>query len=158
MSDNLKLKKNGGTGTVAGNVLRFLAKAGTIVAPTIIDLAADAVGLGDLINLGDAIRADKGITGDTEAVLIQELAKDISAEIQITKRWEADMKSKHWLPNNIRPLVVANFTLLIDIVVISSMWGKPLGEAYLPLLMTMGTTVIGGYFVLREYGKKKGEN
>ncbi len=33
--------------------------------------------------------------------------------------------------------------------------GRPLGEAYLPLVMTMGVTVIGGYFTLREYGKTK---
>jgi hypothetical protein len=59
------------------------------------------------------------------------------------------------LPRNIRPLAVANFTLLIDIVILSSMWGKPLGEAYLPLLLTMGMTVIGGYFTLREFGKNK---
>ena len=35
------------------------------------------------------------------------------------------------------------------------MWGKPLAESYLPILMTLGVTATGGYFTLREYGKKK---
>ena len=64
------------------------------------------------------------------------------------------MQSDSWLSKNIRPLVVANFTILIDFVILASQFGRPLGEAYLPILMTMGVTAIGGYFTLREYGKK----
>tara|TARA_R110000772_G_scaffold51587_2_gene118329 strand:- start:304 stop:804 length:501 start_codon:yes stop_codon:yes gene_type:complete len=153
--ENPKLKKNGGEGTFVGNALRVLAEAGKIVAPTIIDLAANAVGLGDLINVREAIKGDPGITGETEAVLLREIDKDISLEQEITKRWESDNKSELWLPRMIRPMVVANFTILIDIVVVGSMWGKSLAEAFIPLLITMGTTVIGGYFALREYGKTK---
>ena len=52
-------------------------------------------------------------------------------------------------------IVVLNFTVLIDIVIISSMTGKELPDQYLPILMTMGITAIGGYFTLREYGKNK---
>ena len=80
---------------------------------------------------------------------------EIEMEKQITSRWEYDMKYGSELARNIRPLVVLNFTLLIDFLLISSQYGRPLGEAYLPLLMTMGITVIGGYFTLREYGKTK---
>jgi hypothetical protein len=93
---------------------------------------------------------------EQKEIIIEGINKDIEQERELTKRWESDNKSQDWLPRNIRPLVVANFTLLIDIVILSSMWGKPLGEAYLPILMTMGVTVIGGYFTLREYGKKNG--
>ena len=67
------------------------------------------------------------------------------------------MKFGSILTRNVRPLVVANFTLLIDFLLISSQYGRPLGEAYLPLVMTLGITVIGGYFTLREYGKTKSE-
>jgi len=95
-------------------------------------------------------------------LLLKELEKDIvveqeisKREIEISKRWEYDMKFGSKLTRNIRPLVVANFTILIDIVIITSQWGMPLGEAYLPLLTTMGITAIGGYFTLREYGKTK---
>ena len=88
-------------------------------------------------------------------MLVAEMQKDVEHERELTKRWESDNKSQDWLPRNIRPLAVLNFTLLIDIVILSSMWGKKLGEAYLPLLLTMGMTVIGGYFTLREFGKAK---
>ena len=83
------------------------------------------------------------------------MKKDVDLERELTQKWLSDNKSQDWWPRNIRPLVVANFTILIDIVIIGSMWGKPLGEAYLPILMTMGVTAIGGYFTLREYGKSK---
>lgn len=76
-------------------------------------------------------------------------------EENITSRWDIDSKSESWLSKNIRPLVVANFTLLIDFVLIASQFGRPIAEAYLPILMTMGVTAIGGYFTLREYGKSK---
>jgi len=88
--------------------------------------------------------------------LLRELDKDISAEKQITKRWESDNKQGHWLPRLIRPLTLANFVILVDIVVLSSIWGKSIDEAFIPLVLTMGVTVIGGYFTVREIGKSKG--
>ena len=93
---------------------------------------------------------------DDKDILLRELDKDISAEKQITKRWLSDNKGDHWLPKLIRPLTLANFVILIDIVVISSIWGQSIDEAFLPLLITMGVTVVGGYFTVREIGKSKG--
>jgi hypothetical protein len=151
MKDNPKLKKNGGDGTFFGNLLRGVVKTGKSVGLPLLDA----------ITSGSASEIFKAISGDTELsvedkeMLIQEMQKDVEHERELTKRWESDNKSQDWLPRNIRPLVVANFTILIDIVIITSQWGRPLGEAYLPLLMTMGVTAIGGYFTLREFGKTK---
>jgi len=152
---NPNLIKNGGSGTFVGNALRWIVSNGAVIAPDILNVAGNITGINSLNKLGDMIKGDDSITGESEAILLRELDKDISAEKQITKRWELDSKSQHWLPTLIRPLTLANFVILIDIVVLSSMWGKPLGEAYLPLIMTMGVTVVGGYFTLREYGKSK---
>ena len=151
MNDNPKLKKNGGEGTFFGNLLRGVVKTGkTVGAPLL-----DAITGGNISNIVKAISGDASLTPEDKDMLIAEMQKDVQLAQELTKRWESDNKSQDWLPRNIRPLAVANFTILIDIVIITSQWGKPLGEAYLPLLMTMGVTAIGGYFTLREYGKKK---
>jgi len=151
MNDNPKLIKNGGKGTLFGNLLRGILKTGKKIGLPLLD----AVTSGSASDIFKAISGDNVLSKEDKDMLVVEMQKDIEYEIELTKRWESDNKSQDWLPRNIRPLAVLNFTLLIDIVILSSMWGKPLGEAYLPLLMTMGITVIGGYFTLREYGKTK---
>jgi len=144
-------KKNDGKGTFFGNLLRGVVKTGKSVGLPLLD-AISGGKVGDIIG---AITGDTALTQEDKEMLIAEMNKDVEIERELTKRWEADSKSQDWLPRNIRPLVVANFTLLIDAVVISSMAGRPLGEAFLPILMTMGVTAIGGYFTLREFGKSK---
>ena len=150
MSNNPKARKNGGEGTFLGNALRTLKD----VSPALLEVVGTFVpGIGGLSSITSAILGDKDTPQETKDILLAEVQKDIAVEIEITKRWESDNKSKDWLPRNIRPLVVANFTVLIDIVIMHAMWGRPLGEVYSPILMTMGLTAIGGYFTLREYGK-----
>ena len=150
-NDNPKLKNNGGEGTFFGNLLRGVVKTGKTIGIPLLD----AISGGKVSDIFSAITGDKELTPQDKEMLIAEMQKDVEHERELTKRWESDNQSKDWLPRNIRPLVVANFTFLIDIVIIHAMWGIPLGEAYLPLLMTMGVTAIGGYFTLREYGKTK---
>ena len=151
MSDNPKLIKNGGNGTFFGNLLRGVVKTGKKVGLPLLD----AITSGSASDIFKAISGDADLSTEDKEMLVAEMQKDVEHERELTKRWESDNKSQDWLPRNIRPLVVANFTILIDIVIITSQWGKPLGEAYLPLLMTMGVTAIGGYFTLREFGKTK---
>jgi hypothetical protein len=150
MSNNPKLRKNGGEGTFFGNLWRSAVKNNIPMGDAIVA----AIDKGDPTEVLKVISKDKSISTEQKEIIIEGINKDIEQERELSKRWESDNKSNDWLPRNIRPLTVANFTLLIDIVILSSMWGKPLGEAYLPILMTMGVTVIGGYFTLREYGKK----
>jgi len=158
MSDNKNTIKNGGEGTFVGKILRGIAG----VSPDILNILGTVTGVDGLNRLGDAIRGSDDIPQNDKDLLLAELDKDVEVakeitkrEVEITKRWESDMKFGSTLARNIRPLVVANFTLLIDFLLISSQYGRPLGEAYLPLVMTLGITVIGGYFTLREYGKTK---
>ena len=135
-----------------GNLWRSVVKNNIPLGDTIVS----AIDGGNASEVIKAISKDSKMSPEQKEIIIEGINKDIEQERELTKRWESDNKSQDWLPRNIRPLVVANFTLLIDVVILSSMWGKPLGEAYLPILMTMGVTVIGGYFTLREYGKKNG--
>lgn len=150
---NPKLKKNGGEGTFVGNALRWLVSTGTTVAPEILNIAGAVTGVDGLSKLGDLIRGDKSLSQEDKDVLLRELDRDISAEKQITKRWISDNKQSHWLPKLIRPLTLANFVILIDIVVLSSIWGQSIDQAFIPLVLTMGVTVVGGYFTVREIGK-----
>lgn len=151
MNDNPKLKKNGGSGTFFGNLLRGVVKTGKNVGAPLLD----AITGGSISSIVKAISGSTELSQDDKDMLLAEMQKDVQLEQEITKRWESDNKSSDWLARNIRPLVVANFTLLIDFVLIASQFGRPIAEAYLPILMTMGVTAIGGYFTLREYGKNK---
>lgn len=158
MSDNKNAIKNGGEGTFVGKLLRGIVN----VSPDILNILGTVTGVDGLNKLGDAIRSNSSIPQSDKDLLLAEIDKDIAVakeitkrESEITKRWEVDMKFGSRLARNVRPLVVTNFTLLIDFLLISSQYGRPLGEAYLPLVMTLGITVIGGYFTLREYGKTK---
>ena len=137
--------------TFFGNLWRSVVKNNIPLGDTIVN----AIDGGNALDVIKEISKDNKMSPEQKEIIIEGINKDIEQERELTKRWEADNKSQDWLPRNIRPLAVANFTLLIDIVILSSMWGKPLGEAYLPLLLTMGMTVIGGYFTLREFGKNK---
>mgnify|MGYP006995700902 CR=1 FL=1 len=143
--------KNGGKGTFFGNLLRGVVKTGKSVGVPLLD----AITGGKVSDIVKAISGDTTLSTEDKEMLLAEMEKDVRLEQEITKRWESDNKSEDWLPRNIRPLVVANFTLLIDSVIITSMAGKDLATEFLPILMTMGVTAIGGYFTLREYGKGK---
>ena len=145
------MDKNKKKRTFFGNLWRSVVKNNIPLGDTIVN-AIDGGSASEVIK---AISKDSKMSPEQKEIIVEGINKDIEQERELTKRWESDNKSQDWLPRNIRPLAVANFTLLIDIVILSSMWGKPLGEAYLPLLLTMGMTVIGGYFTLREFGKNK---
>lgn len=153
---NEKLRKNGGEGTFVGNALRWLVSTGSVIAPEILNIAGTVTGVEGLNKLGDLIRGDESISQSDKDVILRELDRDISAEKQITKRWESDNRQSHWLPKLIRPLTLANFVILIDVVVVSSIWGESIDKAFIPLVLTMGVTVVGGYFTVREIGKSKG--
>ena len=78
------------------------------------------------------------------------------AQVEITKRWEADMASDSWLPKNIRPmtLVVLLLTFLVVIVVDSIQWIPfDVSESYVSMLEVLMTTVFTAYFAGRTYEK-----
>ena len=106
MSKNPNLRKNGGEGTFVGNLLRTIVG----VSPEILNILGTVTGVDGLNKLGDAIRGNSSIAQSDKDLLLKELEKDIvieqeisKREIEISKRWEYDMKYGSWLARNIRP-------------------------------------------------------
>ena len=69
------------------------------------------------------------------------------AQEQVTRRWEADMKSDNWLSKNIRPLICIFLTAIF--VVLSVFDGNvgefKINESYVPIYQTLLITVYGAY-------------
>jgi len=151
MSDNPKLKKNGGDGTFFGKLFRSIKKNGINIGQGVLT----AIATGNPTAILGAITSDPNISEEHADIMIAEMQKDIEYEKQLTLRWISDNKQEHWLPKLIRPLVLANYTLLVDVVILNGIWGKPLNEIYMPLILSLAATVTGGYFALREFGKTK---
>jgi hypothetical protein len=149
--DNKNLIKNGGKGTFFGNLLRGVVKTSKSVGIPLLD----AMTSGNVSQIFKAISGDTALSVEDKEMLVAEMQKDIEHEREFSKRWESDNKQEHWLPKLIRPLVLANYTLLVDIVILNGIWGKPLEQTFLPLLLSLAATVTGGYFALREFGKTK---
>ena len=89
-----------------------------------------------------------------EEVLMQ---AEAHAQEQVTRRWEADMKSDNWLSKNIRPLICI---FLTAIFVVLSVFDGNIGEfviqeSYIPIYQTLLITVYGAYFAGRSIEKIK---
>jgi|TARA_R100001244_G_scaffold108051_1_gene80000 peptidoglycan/LPS O-acetylase OafA/YrhL len=88
---------------------------------------------------------------------IQELlAKaEAAAQEQVSRRWEADMKSDNWLSKNIRPLTLAFLTVILVILSFldGNVGGFVMDDAYKPIYQTLLITVYGAYFAGRSIEK-----
>ena len=109
--------------------------------------------------IGDVV--DKLSTSDEERMeaklmMIQILLDaEAKGQEQVTRRWEADMKSDNWLSKNIRPLICIFLTAMFIII---SIFDGNLGEfvispAYIPIYQTLLITVYGAYFAGRSIEK-----
>ena len=109
--------------------------------------------------IGDVV--DKLSTSDEERLEAKRMMKQIlldaeaKGQEQVTRRWEADMKSDNWLSKNIRPLICIFLTAMFIII---SIFDGNLGEfvispAYIPIYQTLLITVYGAYFAGRSIEK-----
>ena len=109
--------------------------------------------------IGDVV--DKLSTSDEERLEAKRMMKQILVDAeakgqeQVTRRWEADMKSDNWLSKNIRPLICIFLTAMFIII---SIFDGNLGEfviapAYIPIYQTLLITVYGAYFAGRSIEK-----
>ena len=89
-----------------------------------------------------------------EEVLMQ---AEADAQEQVTRRWEADMKSDNWLSKNIRPLICIFLTAMFVIISIfdGNAGGFEIASAYIPIYQTLLITVYGAYFAGRSIEKIK---
>ena len=82
---------------------------------------------------------------------------EANAQEQVSRRWEADMKSDNWLSKNIRPFALAFLTLILVILSFldGNVGGFVMDEAYKPIYQTLLITVYGAYFAGRSIEKIK---
>ncbi len=117
------------------------------------------LGGGVIEKVGNVI--DNLSTSKEEAMVAKKAIKEVmmkaesEAQEQVTRRWEADMKSDNWLSKNIRPLICIFLTAMF--VVISIFDGNAgefsISPAYVPIYQTLLITVYGAYFAGRSIEK-----
>lgn len=151
MSNNPKLKKNGGKGTFFGNLLRGVTKTAKGVGETVLD----AIAGGKVSNIVKAISGDTTTSPEEKEMLLAELEQDVIEMQEVTKRWQSDMTSDSWLSKNIRPLCLAFLTVSLFVYVIldSSMEGFKVKNEWVDLLSSLLLLVYGGYFGTRAVEK-----
>jgi len=121
----------------------------------------DILGGGVIKQVGDVL--DNLTTSKEEKLAAEQKIKEVlmqaeaNAQEQVTRRWEADMKSDNWLSKNIRPLICIFLTVMFIII---SIFDGNLGEfiiapAYIPIYQTLLITVYGAYFAGRSIEKIK---
>ena len=99
---------------------------------------------------GEKLEAQRKI----KEVLMQ---AEVQAQQEVTKRWEADMKSDNWLSKNIRPLICIFLTVVFVVVSVfdGNAGGFVISPAYIPIYQTLLITVYGAYFAGRTIEKIK---
>jgi|TARA_R110000822_G_scaffold256611_1_gene382380 hypothetical protein len=99
---------------------------------------------------GEKLEAQRKI----KEVLMQ---AEVQAQQEVTKRWEADMKSDNWLSKNIRPLICIFLTAVFVVVSVfdGNAGGFVISPAYIPIYQTLLITVYGAYFAGRTIEKIK---
>tara|TARA_R100000315_G_C5173656_1_gene100349 strand:+ start:95 stop:481 length:387 start_codon:yes stop_codon:yes gene_type:complete len=104
---------------------------------------------------------DNLTTTEEERLAAKQAMKEVlmqaeaDAQEQVTRRWEADMKSDNWLSKNIRPLICIFLTAMFVIISIfdGNAGGFEIAPAYIPIYQTLLITVYGAYFAGRSIEK-----
>ena len=82
---------------------------------------------------------------------------DTKAQLEVSKRWEADMKSDSFLSKNIRPMILIYLTVIFTSLAFfdGNIGEFSLAKEYIPIFQTLLVTVYGAYFVGRSWEKGK---
>ena len=82
---------------------------------------------------------------------------DTKAQLEVSKRWEADMKSDSFLSKNIRPMILVYLTVIFTSLAFfdGNIGEFALAKEYIPIFQTLLVTVYGAYFVGRTWEKAK---
>ena len=85
------------------------------------------------------------------------LDAESKAQEQVTRRWEADMKSDSWLSKNIRPMTLIFLTVSTVLIIFmdAGLLKFEVKDSYVDLLQLVLITVIGAYFGGRSLEKVK---
>jgi|TARA_R100001510_G_C7603872_1_gene169633 hypothetical protein len=121
----------------------------------------DLLGGGLIQQVGNVV--DNLTTSEDERMAAKRAMEEIfikaesQAQEQVTKRWEADMKSDNWLSKNIRPLICIFLTAIFVVLSVfdGNIGGFVIQESYIPIYQTLLITVYGAYFAGRSIEKIK---
>ena len=82
---------------------------------------------------------------------------DTKAQVEVSRRWEADMKSDSFLSKNIRPFILIYLTVIFTSLAFfdGNIGEFGLAKEYIPIFQTLLVTVYGAYFVGRTWEKAK---
>ena len=112
----------------------------------------------DVGNIIDNLHTSKEEKAEAKQKLEQILAEaEQAAQVQVSARWEADLKHGSWLSKNIRPLTLIFLTAIFTILSIfdGNVGEFTIGEAYVPVYQTLLMTVYAAYFAGRSIEKVK---
>ena len=155
MSDNPKLKKNGGPGTKFGNLFRGMLELGKTISPQLRAVIDTVSGVESFTSIESQL-AKEGFDEHELKFLLAELDKDKQELIEVTKRWEADMNSDSWLAKNVRPFSLALYNVGIFTLVIldSSIKEFNVDPMWITILLTNSGMINTAYFGSRYLEKR----
>jgi hypothetical protein len=151
MSNNPKLRKNGGKGTAVGNFLRSL------------NFKKTAEVVGNLVtgNIKEAISVltdkDNGMTQEERDFALEVMKLDITEMESVTNRWQSDMTSDSWLSKNVRPLSLIFLTLATTVLIYLDFYDPNLNvpNEWIELLKSLLLGIYIAYFGSRGLEKYK---
>tara|TARA_Y100001973_G_C5201648_1_gene338184 strand:- start:776 stop:1168 length:393 start_codon:yes stop_codon:yes gene_type:complete len=102
-------------------------------------------------------------TSDQERLEAKKQIKEVvldyekTMQIEVSKRWEYDMKSDSWLSKNIRPLVLIFLCVstVLLIFIDAGFYTFSVDQSWIDLLKVVLMTCIGAYFGGRSFEKSK---
>jgi len=121
----------------------------------------DFLGGNILSSIGNVV--DNLTTSDEERLAAKQaieevlMKAEVNAQEQVSRRWEADMKSDNWLSKNIRPLICVFLTAIFVVLSLfdGNVGGFVIQPNYVPIYQTLLITVYGAYFAGRSIEKIK---
>ncbi len=126
-----------------------------------LDFVGEVTGITLVEKLGERIAGREGsehFSADGQAHALElfkaEIKQHQQIQEEITKRWQADLKSDNKLSKLARPIVLLYSWGLITIIVILSFCGLTLPNPIIYMIDTMCGAVTVGYFGLRTVDKR----
>ena len=152
---NPNLRKNGGKGTLVGNLLRGLVGIGKTVSPQFRSLLDAFTGEGSIGGIVEQL-AKEGFDDNELKYLLGELDKDKIELEEITRRWVADAKSESWMAKNVRPLTLFmyNIALLSFIALDSLALDFNVKDMWITILLSNTGIINTAYFGSRYLQKR----
>ena len=124
---------------------KFLSKAAPGILGTVGDVLPDSGVLGVVKNL---ISKDEAMPAEDKEKAMKLLEMDMVEMLEVSKRWESDMKSDSWLSKNTRPmsLIFLTISMVFLILLDSFEWSFSVSAGWVDLLQTLLVTVYVAYF------------